>query len=36
MFELEWVGRAKSHRALTLTPAGHKGLGATFGVEIDL
>ncbi len=36
MFELEWLRRAKTHRALTLTHAGEEGLGATFGVEVGL
>src|SRR5215831_15932517 len=31
--ELGWIVRSRDHRAVTITPKGHAGLLATFGVE---
>ncbi len=32
LFELDWVRRAREHRALDVTPAGRDGLTGTFGI----
>jgi DNA-binding transcriptional ArsR family regulator len=35
-FELKWIERLRDSRALTITPAGRRGLGQCFGLSIDL
>ena len=33
-FDLDWLKRMRESRALTLTPAGRRGLSETFGVSL--
>ena len=33
-FELKWIDRMRDSRALTITPAGHRGLMETFALSI--
>jgi DNA-binding transcriptional ArsR family regulator len=33
-FELKWIERVRGNRALTVTPAGRRGLTSTFGVSL--
>jgi DNA-binding transcriptional ArsR family regulator len=33
-FELKWIERVNGSRALTITPAGRRGLVSTFGLEV--
>jgi hypothetical protein len=35
LHDLDWVQRAPTHRALTITAEGRAGLRATFGVDLD-
>ena len=33
LFDLKWIERIKDSRAVRVTPAGRKGLQATFGID---